>query len=103
MSTSGKPFTEKALRAFLKHALKRGYYRESFHAEHEHPERAISTDDVIHGLKREGWTFAKLPNYDTAHKNWEYLIRTHDLDGAELHIKIAVFPGESRFEVITRW
>ncbi len=43
------------------------------------------------------------PNYDDKHGNWEYLIRTRDLDGDELHIKIAVHPKENRFEVITRW
>jgi hypothetical protein len=100
---SGRPLSEKALRAFLKRALERFYYRESFHAAHEHPERGISTDDVIHGLERDDWTFAKPPNYDPKHKNWEYLIRTVDLDGEELHVKIAVYPGGDGFEVITRW
>ncbi len=98
-----RPLGEKALRAFIRRALERGYFRESFHAEHEHPERNISTDDVIYGVEREGWTLAEKPNYDAAHKSWEYLIKTEDLDGNELHIKIAVFPQEGRLEVITRW
>ena len=106
MSTDPKrprPLGERALRSLIRRALNRGYFRESFHAEFEHPERHISIDDVVHGLGREDWTLAKPPDYDAAHGNWEYLIRTQDLEGQELHIKIAVFPRQNRVEVITRW
>jgi hypothetical protein len=104
MSTpSGKPLSEKALRTFIRRALDRGYYRESLHAEDEHPERNISTDDVLHGLERDDWKFVRSPDYDAKHKSWEYLIGTQDLDGDELHIKLAAYPNESRIEVITRW
>lgn len=98
-----KPLTEQALRSLLARALRKGLYRESFHAEHEHPERNISTEDVVYGLERRDWTLAAAPNYDTQHKTWEYLIKTKDLEGNDLHIKLAVFPQQNRFEVITRW
>jgi hypothetical protein len=97
------PLGETALRQLIGRALAKGYYRESFHAEHEHPERGISADDVFHGLERKDWALVDSPNYDDEHNNWEYLIRTQDLDGNELYIKIAVYPQENRFEVITRW
>jgi hypothetical protein len=106
MSTRGKkppPLGEKALRRFVWRVLSKGLYRESFHAKYEHPERGITTDDVIHGLERDDWIIAKKPNWDDEHGNWEYLIRTTDLDGKELHVKIAVFPAAGRLKVITRW
>ncbi len=97
------PLSERALRQFISAALERGYYRESWHAESEHLERHISVDDVIHGLERKDWTIAKPPNYDAEHRSWEYLIKTVDIEGNELHLKIAANPAEKRFEVITRW
>jgi hypothetical protein len=97
------PLSEHALRILIRVALERGYYREVVHAEDHHPERNISADDVIYGLEREDWTLAKAPNYDTSHQSWEYLINTVDIEGDELNLKIAAFPNEKRFEVITRW
>lgn len=97
------PLSVKALRAFVTRALEKGYYRESLHAAEGHLERNISLDDVIHGLERKDWTLAEAPNYDPEHGNWEYLIKTQDLDGNELHIKIAVQSQLNRLEVITRW
>jgi len=95
--------SEGTLRNFLKRAIKRGYYKESFHAEAEHPERGLSVDDVLHGLERDDWKFAKPPDYDAKYGCWEYLIRTVDIGGDELHVKIAVHAQVGRFEVITRW
>ena len=96
-----KPLDEAGLRAAIQRALERGYFRESFHAAFEHPERSITTDDVIHGLERDGWSLARTPDWDAKHRNWEYLIRTQDVEGDELHIKIAFFEGG--LQVITRW
>lgn len=95
--------TEKALRELIARALRKGYFRESFHAEHEHPEREISLDDVIHGLESKDWTLVRTPDFDEKHGTWEYLVKTKNLEGDELHIKIAAFPAENRVEVITRW
>ncbi len=65
MSTDPKdrpaPLGERALRQFMGRALTKGYYRESFHTEQEHPERSISADDVIHGLERKDWTLVLCP------------------------------------------
>ena len=83
--------------------MAKGLYRESFHARYEHPERKLTTDDVVHGLERKDWSVVRQPNWDDAHKNWEYLIKTKDVEGDELRLKIAVFPEEGRFTVITRW
>ena len=97
------PLREKALRQLIRVALERGYFRESGHAESGHPSRNISIEDVIYGLEHRAWSFAKTPNYDAEHRNWEYLIRTVDIEGEELHLKIAAFPAEKRIEIITRW
>ncbi len=98
-----RPLTENGLRQLILTALEKGYVRESWHAESEHPERNISIDDVIHGLEREDWTLVKAPNYDDEHRSWEYLIKTVDIERDELHIKIAAFPAQKRIEIITRW
>ena len=57
------------------------------------------------GLERSDWVLAKPPNYDPhpKHKTWEYLIRTRDIEGDELHLKIAVYPKEGRIKVITKF
>lgn len=105
-SASGKPedpLSEHALRQLIRVALDNGYFGESPHATDDHPERGLSIDDVIHGLDREDWAIEKAPNYDGEYRSWEYLIRTVDIEGDELHIKIAAFPEYQRIEVITRW
>jgi hypothetical protein len=81
----------------------KGYVRETPHAENDHPERNLSIDDVLHGLERTDWVLARDPDYDTVHENWEYLIRTVDIDGHELNIKLAAYPAEKRIGIITRW
>lgn len=101
--TRPEPLSEDALRDLIALALEKGYYRESLHAEKDHPERNISADDVIFGLERSDWRLARKPDYDQEHKSWEYLIATKDIEGDELHIKIAAFPNVRRFEVISRW
>jgi len=101
--TRPSPLGEHALRQLICVAMEKGYFRERLHAENEHPERNISVDDVIHGLEREDWTLAKSPDYDDEHRSWEYLISTVDIEGDKLSIKIAAYPTEKRFEVITRW
>ena len=97
------PLTETALRHLIQTAIAKGYVRETPHAENFHPERNLSIDDVLHGLERKDWVLAKPPNYDEEHGSWEYLIKTVDVEGQELHIKLAAYPGDKRIEIITRW
>ena len=95
--------SESGLRELILFAISKGYYRESFHSEAEHLERNISFDDVLYGLESVAWVFAEPPDFDERHKSWEYLIITTDIEGDYLTIKIAAFPDDKRFEVITRW
>jgi hypothetical protein len=87
----------------VRSAIDHGFYRERFHAEYEHPERNISTDDVLHGLDRDDWSFEKPPVWNAEKGQWKYLIKTVDIEGEELHVLIATIPQYKRFEVITRW
>jgi hypothetical protein len=108
MSTSGKssrpaPLGEKALREFLSLAIEQGYYRESQHAEKDHPERNISVDDVVHGLEHPDWKFERKPVWDTEHQEWKYYIDTTNIEGDRLVVVLKIMPQYKRFEVITRW
>ena len=106
MSTSGqqtKPLTAAGLRQFIARAVERNFVREAFHSECERASRNISDEDVLYGLERGDWVLAKSPDYDFRHKNWEYLIKTHDIEGDELHLKIAVFQSDGRLIVITKY
>ena len=55
------------------------------------------------GLEREDWVLVGNPSYDEQHRTWEYLIRTVDVEGQELHLKIAAVVADKRIEIITRW
>jgi hypothetical protein len=99
----GAPLTERALRDLIRVTLEKGYYTESLHRANDHPERNISLDDIIHGLERDGWKFRKTPDWDDEHASYEYLIRTVDIEGEELTIKLAAYPREKRIKVITAW
>ena len=98
-----KPLSENALRQLVKKALDKGWVRESFHSETERAYRNISYDDVLFGLESSGWTLATAPDFDAQHKNWEYLIRTTDVDGDELHLKIAPNTLGGTVKVLTKY
>jgi hypothetical protein len=108
MSTLGKTprppcLSETALRNLVSSAIEMGWYKERFHAEHDHPERNISIEDCIYGLERADWTLDRPPEFDEDHENWKYFIRTVDIEGESLLILIKAMPEYKRFEVITRW
>jgi hypothetical protein len=94
---------EQQLRELVRFARKRGYYGETFHSEVERAHRNISPDDIAYGLDREDWYQCRKPDFDEEHNNWEYLIHTADIEGDELHLKIAVDEKNKRFEVISKW
>ena len=94
---------EQQLREFVRRACERGFYKEGFHSEYERACRNISPDDIVYGLEREDWVLCGDPDYDDEFESWEYLIQTWDIEGEELHLKIAVSLEYQRFEVITKW
>jgi hypothetical protein len=95
--------SETALRELVRYALEMSYYRECFHAEHDHPERNISIEDVVYGLERDDWTLERHPEFDQEHNNWKYFIKTVDIEDELLIVLIRAVPEYRRFEVITRW
>jgi hypothetical protein len=92
-----------ALRQLITKAVEKGWVREVFHAEHERAYRNISMEDVLYGLERSDWTLAAPPNYDAEHRNWEYQIKTVDIEGVELGLKIAPNPTDGTVIVITKF
>ena len=94
---------EGGLRHLINYALAHDYVDESDHSEFDHPERGISTDDVLHGLAQKDWKLIRQPNYDEEHRCWEYLIQTKDIEGDELEVKVAALPDYKRIIIITRW
>src|SRR5690242_5052740 len=98
-----RPLSEAGLRQLIDKALDKEWVREAFHSETERAYRGISDEDVLYGLERSDWVLAAEPDYDPDHKNWEYLIRTHDLEGDELHLKVVPNPSEGTVRVITKF
>lgn len=97
-----KPLSENGLRQIVAKIVERGFIRESWHSETERAERNISDEDVLFGLERKDWTLEKT-DFDDKHNNQEYLIKTVDVEGVELHLKIVVYPEENRLLVITKY
>ena len=60
-------------------------------------------EDLLYGLERSGWTLAAPPDYDAEHKNWEYKIKTVDIEGDELCLKIAPNPSDGTVIVVTKF
>jgi hypothetical protein len=57
----------------------------------------------VYGLERDDWSLCKDPDWDEVFQSWEYLIRTFDIEGEELHLKITLDMEYKRFEVISKW
>jgi hypothetical protein len=79
-----------------------GCYMESFsnHVRFDHPERHLSIDDLIHGLKKE-WLKCKVDEFDEDEWQWKYLIKTTDIEEFPLVISVALDPKHNKFTVVT--
>jgi len=102
-SLQPRPLSEAALHQAVKRALDKGFVRESMHSCADRAYRNISDDDVRYGLERKDWVLVKAPDFDEAHNNWEYLIKTVDVEGDVLHLKIVVYPAENRIWIVTKY
>jgi hypothetical protein len=98
-----KPLSGAALRQLIAKAVEKGWVRETFHSEHERAHRNISDEDILYGLERADWIIVSPPDYDKEHNSWEYLIKTCDLDGVELHLKVVPGPADGTVKVITKF
>ena len=102
-SSPGQPaLDEEGLRRAVQRIVYYGEIKESFHSASERSERNISQDDILAMLEGD-WTLAAKPDWDEQHKNWEYKLAGHDLDGDELVLKIAVNEELLRVTIITKF
>lgn len=75
---------------------------ETFHARFDHPERGLTTDDVIHGIEGD-WTFERSPKFDEDNWQWRYFLAAESVDGDPITIIVAVDTSNRSFLVVTRW
>ena len=101
-SPSQPALDEEKLRLILQRIVYYGEIKESFHSASEREERNVSQDDIVAMLEGK-WTLAAKPDWDQAHKNWEYKLAGADLEGDELVLKITVNEEMQRVTVITKY
>lgn len=94
--------SEENLRRIVQRIVFYGSVREAFHSAHERAERNISQDDILAMLEGD-WKIAARPDWDAAHRNWEYKLRGSDIEGDELTLKIAVNEEMQRITIITKY
>ena len=93
---------EEKLRLVVQRIVYYGEIKESFHSASERDERGVSQDDIVAMLEGK-WTLAEKPDWDQAHKNWEYKLAGADLEGDELVLKITVNEEMQRITIITKY
>jgi hypothetical protein len=101
--TKPKALDAKGVRKVVAAALSnQGYYIESFsfHSRFDHPERHLSIDDIIFGLKKE-WRACKVDGFNDDEWQWKYRIKTHDIDGHKLIVVVGLDTKNIRFTVVT--
>ena len=96
-----KPLSADELRELVLDALQKNPTPETFHALFDHPERGITTDDVIHALEGK-WTIAK-QEFNKDEWQWKYRIDALSIDEDPLTLIIAVDTATREFTVVTRW
>ena len=101
-SPSQPALDEEKLRLILQRIVYYGEIKESFHSASEREERNVSQEDILAMLEGK-WTLAAKPDWDQAHKNWEYKLAGADLEGDELVLKITVDEEMQRVTIITKY
>jgi hypothetical protein len=93
---------EEKLRLAVQRIVYCGEIKESFHSASERDERGVSQDDIVAMLDG-NWTLAAEPDWDPAHKSWEYKLAGTDLEGDGLVLKITVNEEMQRITIITKY
>lgn len=106
MSSEGyvpEPLSRNELRKLVLDAIQDDPNPETYHALYDHPERGITTDDVIHALEGE-WTIARRA-FNRNEWQWKYEIDAFTIDDEPkaITIVIAVDTVRREFVVVTRW
>jgi hypothetical protein len=100
--TEPKPMSEAGLRDFINRALDRGFVREGFHSEVERADRDISDEDIRYGLSLKSWVLKGLPKPSKT-GGFKYLIKTVDIENAELHLLVKPETGTSSLKILTKY
>ena len=93
---------ENRLRDVLQRIVYYGEIKETFHSSSERAERNVSQDDIAAMLEGD-WKLVAQPDWDEAHRNWEYKLAGYDLEGDELVLKVTVNEEMQRVTVITKY
>jgi hypothetical protein len=98
-----KPLNAKGVRRVLDAALSNhGSYIESFsfHTRFDNPQRHISIDDVLGGLRKE-WRGCKVDKFNDDEWQWQYRIKTEDADERRILVCIGLDPKNLSFTIVT--
>jgi len=97
-----KPLGEKGVRKLIEAALSSGTYVEQFslHVRFDHPERHLSLDDLLFGL-RQPWRSCKVDAFNDREWQWTYRIKTRDIEGDDLIVVVALDTRNIRFTIVT--
>jgi hypothetical protein len=90
------------LRVEVRRIVMYGTIWETKHSAVDRGYRNISQDDILAVLDGD-WTLAAAPDWDEAHRNWEYKVAGQDVEGDELVLKIAVNSEMQRIDIITKY
>jgi hypothetical protein len=104
MSSEGyvpEPLSPTELKKLVLDAVQDNPNPETYHALYHHPERGITTDDVIHALEGE-WTIARR-SFNRDEWQWKYELDGFTVDEEPITIIIAVNTADKDFTVVTRW
>ncbi len=99
------PLSKEALRELLLEGIEKipeWQSPETFHALFDNLDRRLSTDDVIHGIKRK-WDGWRVGRFDRDEWQRHYEIDTESVDGDKITIVVAVDTVRREFTVVTRW
>jgi hypothetical protein len=103
MLSFSKPMSEAALRQFVAKALDKDWIREGFHSEVENAYRNISDEDIRYGLERRDWCVEGDPEPGENSGEFKYVIRTVDIELAELHVVVLPHTQTGTLKIITKY
>ncbi|HEX4651614.1 MAG TPA: hypothetical protein VH250_08940 [Granulicella sp.] len=93
---------EDRLRTVLQRIVYYGEIEESWHSAQDRAGRNITQDDIATMLQGD-WSLAGQPDWEEAHRKWEYKVVGVDLEGDALVLKTAVNEEMQRVTVITKY
>jgi hypothetical protein len=93
---------ENRLQEVVQRITNYGKIREMRHSSKDRSYRNISEDDIL-AMLQGNWKLVATPDWDEAHRGWEYKIKGSDIEGDELVLKIAVNEELQRIDIITKY